>query len=146
MFKKLALSLAAFTMAASAQAQSIPEGFYIRGNVQAEYLSGGGTDLAAGAVDFVLGYKASGLSSLPVGVEIGVYKFSSDGVSFDAAITPVVFFDSQIGRFSAGVPRPALDDYIMQPLYANSVYWDLLLTTVFNSSYANFAQRALRAC
>jgi hypothetical protein len=142
MFKTLAFSLAAFTMAVSAQAQSIPEGFYIRGNIQAEHISDGTTSLNAGAADIVLGYKASGISSLPVGIEVGLYRFGTDSFSLDTVITPVVFIDTQIGRFSAGVPRPALDDYVLQSRYANSVYWDLYLGSI-NSSFSDSAQKLI---
>jgi len=145
MLKSLAFSLAAFTMAISAQAQSIPEGVYIRGSIQAEYLSDGTTNVTAGAADIVLGYKASGVSSLPVGIEVGLYRFGTDSLSFDTVVTPVVFIDTQFGRFSAGTPRPALDDYIMQSRYANSVYWDLGLVGRSNLSYTDFAHKIIGA-
>lgn len=137
MLKKLIQSFAALLTVASVNAQSMPEGFYIRGNIQAEYLSDGATNLTTGAADFVLGYKASGISSLPVGIEVGVYQFGSDFISFDHVITPVLFIDTQFGRFSAGVPRPALDDYIQQSRYANSIYWDFTAAGSFSSSYAD---------
>jgi hypothetical protein len=143
MFKTLAFSLAAFTMTVSAQAQSIPEGFYIRVNIQAEYLSDGSSDLSAGAVDIVLGYKASGASSLPVGIEVGVYQFNTDSISFDPIVTPVVFIDTQFGRLSAGAPRPALDDYILQSRYANSVYMDLVYAGVATSSFVDLTHKLL---
>lgn len=131
MLKKIGLIAAATVYAGAATAQSTPDGFYVGGNVQVEHLSSGGDSDTFGIADITIGYSAAG--NIPIGFELDMYTIQSDGSTLDPSFTGSVYYDSSIGRFSIGLPRAALDDYVAAPSFGNNKVYGLNLSLAFGS-------------
>ena len=120
MFKKITITAAAMLSAGAVSAQSMPAGFYVNGNVQAEYVSIDATDYTFGIADITLGYSGAAAGSMPLGFEIEVYTIQGDTIDFEPNVIGSVYYDSSYGRFSVGFPGAALDDYVATPTFGNS--------------------------
>lgn len=120
MFKKITISAIVTLYAGAGFAQSMPAGFYANGNVQAEYVSTSSDNYNFGIADITLGYSGAGAGSMPLGFELSLYTIQGDPVDFDPHVIGTVFYDSSYGRFSVGLPRAALADYVEVPKFGNS--------------------------
>lgn len=120
MLKKFTITAAAMLSAGAVSAQSMPVGFYVNGNVQAEYVSIDTSDYTFGIADITLGYSGAAAGSMPLGFEIEVYTIQGDTIDFDPNVIGSIYYDSAYGRFSVGFPGAALDDYIATPAFGNS--------------------------
>lgn len=132
--KRLVLTAAALLAGAgvaSAQSGSL----YTSGSVQYDYLTSNGSDLSFAYADFALGFGFGGVSSLPMGFELGVLGIAADGggpVSSEIALFPTFWVDTSVGRFSAGVPRSAFGSAIQLPRMGGSKYASLLFAPALN--------------
>ncbi len=99
----LAAGLVATPLFAASNALA-QEGFYMDGSVLAAY-NGGFGDM----VDVTLGYD--GIAGLPMGLEI--YATDSRGAGTpSSSFAGAFYYDTALGRFSVGLPKSALDDYV----------------------------------
>ncbi|MCV2870019.1 hypothetical protein OEW28_15415 [Defluviimonas sp. WL0002] len=104
------LSIAAFSPVA-AQAQSLPDGINLSGEVEIEGLSSSGDKetLYYGDLDASFDLGASGL-----GFDLG-FLGVSDGSDSESAIFAALTYGTQHGKFSVGMPRNALRDFTRMP-------------------------------
>jgi len=124
-------SVALAALASTASAQD----FYGSGKVQYESLSfGSDTDLQVFTSDVTIGM--SGIGGSGFGAEIGLkaYHFSEfdldDAGLRERGIFATVYFDSSVGRFSAGLPRAATSSYFTFPAIAGSQFISELGTAI----------------
>ncbi|MEZ5796404.1 MAG: porin [Paracoccaceae bacterium] len=120
--KPFALSALAFAMASTA---ALAQDFYGSGKVQYESLDfGNSLDMQVLTSDFTLGMAQIGGSGFGVELGLKAYNFSEfdlDDLGLrERGIFATVYYDSQVGRFSVGIPRAATASYFSFPSIAGS--------------------------
>lgn len=118
-----AAGLALTTLAAGAQ--SLPDGFELKGVIEYEYLDSDGSDedVLYGDIDFAI-RPGSFATGVPIGFGLGIEAIHVDS-STETAIYPVLTFDTGMGVISAGIPRPVNPDYLRTPVFAGNRLLDL---------------------
>lgn len=115
---------AAFLLATpvAAVAQSLPQGFYLRGVAQGEYLFDADPDR-----NFFFADLSAGISpeesplGLPLGFDVGLKGFrSNEGDLSESVLYGAVGLWTEMGTFWAGAPRPATSGYFQLPRLGGS--------------------------
>lgn len=117
----LAVGLGA--LAAPALAQSMPQGFYLLGTVQGEYLFDADPDRNFFAGDLSAGVTPEDAPwGLPLGFDIGLKGFrSNEGDLSESVLYGAVGLWTEMGTFWAGAPRPATSGYFPLPRLGGSL-------------------------
>lgn len=138
MFKYFTIISAVCFCAGTVSAQSVSSGFYIDGNVQAEYLLTDDDSFTVGVADVTLGFSGAAGGHFPLGFEVDILAFEGDGLQMDPTFTGAVYYENSIGRLSLGLPRVALDDYVSTAAMGGSKLIGFDLEFLFKS-VANIA-------
>lgn len=117
MYKNIIATGAIVLASSAAYAQSMPQGFYLEGEVGASYLWANGGDATTADVDFTVGYSAAD-SGVPWGAELSVnYFYLENFANLDPAITGVLYYDFSFGRLSVGIPNSVVEDYVATRIF-----------------------------
>lgn len=110
-------------VALPAGAQSMPQGFYLRGVAQAEYLFDADPDRNFFFGDIALGITPEDAPwAIPLGFDIGLKGFRSNrGDLSESVLYGAVGFATEMGTFWAGAPRPATSGYFTLPRIGGSM-------------------------
>ncbi|MDP3861625.1 MAG: hypothetical protein Q8Q63_08580, partial [Phaeovulum sp.] len=131
--KRAALILTMLLAGAGAvSAQVGSSSFYSNGSLQYEYLGNtSGASQTFATADFNVGMGFGGISSAPMGFELGVFSFAGDsGERY--VLFPTLWMDSAYGRFSVGAPRSALGSALSFPNIGGSSILSLELRSIAN--------------
>ena len=93
---------------AVAKAADVQSGFYLYGNAQGGTFASSGEEFSA---DLTLGFSGADTGSMPFGAEVNL-DYIALGGGDASAINYSLYYDSSFGRFSVGLPRAAVDDYV----------------------------------
>ncbi len=113
--------------AQGAAAQS--SGFYMDGTVRANYTSGS-TGEFWGLSTIDLGYDAAAAGGGNWGIEADILAFAFD-TGLEAGYRASVYYDTDYGRFTVGMPKGPLGDYVETPTFAGSGMMQLEGSMIF---------------
>ena len=113
-------------------AQSSIEGLYYSGFAQGEYYdySGGNDNALYGKA--TIGFKAPAGGSLGWGAELGVEAINFSGDTYKV-LNPVVFLDTDYGRFTVGAPKSVAETYGIPDKFDSNGLFALEFGALFSS-------------
>lgn len=120
----------ATALASPVVAQSAPDGFFIKGYAEIESVHDKNNDDTFGRVDFDLGFEPSSLASnLPIGFTLGIDSVQASGLH-ETAVYGALTIGTDFGKWSVGIPRPVVDEYLEFPPFGGSREAEFELSTV----------------
>lgn len=113
--------------------QSLPEGFYLRGNAHLEnFWSSGSTELFRYG-EATLGYRSSAASSIDYGIEIRGVGFDLFGISTNSVVLPAIWAGTPAARVYLGSPKTAFDEILGNVGIQRPIYSEFHETTTYLS-------------
>lgn len=127
------LAIGASVLAAyPAFAQTSAEGLYYSGFLQGEYYDSSGSNEHAFYGDGTIGFKGPAGGSLGWGAEVSLEALHFQGENYKVW-NPVVFLDSDYGRFTVGAPKSVAETYGIPDKFQSNGLFAVEFGTLFGS-------------